>query len=50
MYFVGVGEDYYHYTIDSDIRSEKYTEYIEGIKEGYTLTNGSAKFMAAKHL
>ena len=50
MYFVGVGEDYYHHAIDSDIRSEKYTEYIEGIKEGYTLTNGSAKFMAAKHL
>ena len=50
MYFVSVDEEYYTYTIDSDISSEKYTEYIEGIKEGYTLTNGSAKFMAAKHL
>ena len=50
MYFVSVDEDYYTYTIDSDIRYEEYTDYIEGIKDGYSVTNGFAKFMAGKHI
>ncbi len=50
MYFVSVDEDYYTYTVDNDIRSEEYSDYIDGIKDGYSVTDGAAKFMAAKHL
>lgn len=50
MYFVSTDEDYYTYTVDNDIRTEDYSAYLDGIKEGYSVTDGAAKFMAGKHI
>lgn len=49
MYFVSTDEEYYTYAVDSDIRGEKYSEYLEGIKADYSLKDGSGKFMVGSH-
>lgn len=50
MYFVSTDEDFYTYTIDSEIRSEQYSEYIDGIKADYAVVDGIGKSMTGKHI
>lgn len=50
MYFVSTDEEYYTYAIDSDIRSEEYSGYLEGIEADYTIKDGNGKFMVGSHI
>ncbi len=50
MYFVERGEEYYTSVIDSTIRSERYSEYVDALVADYSVETSSGNRFAGKHL
>ena len=50
MYFCGEAEEYYTYTIENAIVSERYTEYLDGLVEGVEPAELFGSRFVAKHL
>lgn len=50
MYFVEEGEEYYTYAIDSTIRSERYSDYIDALIADYSVENAAGRSSVGKHI